>query len=284
MTRQTVLLVTALVAAGLIAQFAEARPRSKVPSPMKIAAHIAVLVRNPENVQIIRFADRPLSVRVVRGKALASGGSEPRASNERVAHGSRQYTPIPAIRGGAVVAAVSVVIPSASTNRGVAQIVSFANPHAAPVTVLRGPVVARVDLALPSPVASPDFGLFSGAPTADLDRVAFAVDGAESSHGTDPRMWRVELEGPQGPMQVSAAAAIDSGGGDRFDLMQNRQLGRAYLARMFQRYGNWPDAVAAYNWGPGNMDSWVAEGRPAAALPLAVERYRERVLLDGSIR
>jgi hypothetical protein len=79
-------------------------------------------------------------------------------------------------------------------------------------------------------------------------------------------------------MQVTAAAAIDVGGGDRFDVAENRLLGRAYLARMYRRYGNWPDAVAAYNWGPGNVDSWIGAGRAADRLPLEVERYRDRVL------
>lgn len=82
-------------------------------------------------------------------------------------------------------------------------------------------------------------------------------------------------------MQVSAAAAIDLGGGDRFDMAENRQLGRGYLARMFRRYGNWPDAIAAYNWGPGNMDAWIGNGRPAASFPLEVERYQDRVLHDA---
>src|SRR4051794_18539106 len=48
-----------------------------------------------------------------------------------------------------------------------------------------------------------------------LDRVATAVDGAESSHGKDIAMWRPDPSGPQGPMQVSQAAATDVGGGDR---------------------------------------------------------------------
>ena len=46
-----------------------------------------------------------------------------------------------------------------------------------------------------------------------LDRVAIAVDGAESSHGEDRGMWRPDPSGPQGPMQVSEAAATDVGGG-----------------------------------------------------------------------
>ena len=116
-----------------------------------------------------------------------------------------------------------------------------------------------------------------------LDRIAYGVDGAESSHGVDPGMWRSEPNGPQGPMQVSAAAAADIGGGDRFDETENRALGRAYLAHMFRRYGSWPDAVAAYNWGPGHLDEWIGGGRPADKFPAAVERYRTRVLMTSGL-
>jgi soluble lytic murein transglycosylase-like protein len=76
-------------------------------------------------------------------------------------------------------------------------------------------------------------------------------------------------------MQVSAAAAADVGGGDRFDETENRARGRAYLAHMFRRYGSWPDAIAAYNWGPV---IWIGGGRPADKFPAAVDRYRARVL------
>jgi hypothetical protein len=116
-----------------------------------------------------------------------------------------------------------------------------------------------------------------------LDRVAFAVDGVESSHGIDPRMWRSDPKEPQGPMQVSAAAAADAGGGDRFDEAENRALGRAYLARMFRRYRSWADAVAAYNWGPGRMDLWIGGGRPIDKLPPGVARYRTHVLVASGL-
>jgi hypothetical protein len=116
-----------------------------------------------------------------------------------------------------------------------------------------------------------------------LDRVAYAVEEAESNHGADPQMWGPDPNGPQGPMQVSAAAAADVGGGDRFDEGENRALGRAYLAQMYRRYGSWPDAVAAYNWGPGHMDSWIGGGRPFDKFPLAVEIYRIRVLVGSSV-
>lgn len=116
-----------------------------------------------------------------------------------------------------------------------------------------------------------------------LDRVAYAVDGAESSHGSDQGMWRLDPEGPQGPMQVSAAAASDVGGGDRFDPEQNREIGRAYLAQLYRRYGDWPDAIAAYNWGIGNLDSWVRSGRPTGGLAFGVAGYLWRVLRDSGL-
>ena len=118
---------------------------------------------------------------------------------------------------------------------------------------------------------------------APLDRVAVAVDGAESSHGRDLAMWRADPSGPQGPMQVSEAAASDVGGGDRFDIEQNRALGRAYLALLHQRYGNWPDAVAAYNWGMGRMDAWIKAGRRAEQLLAEVAVYQSRVLNDSGL-
>lgn len=116
-----------------------------------------------------------------------------------------------------------------------------------------------------------------------LDRVTYAVDGAESSHGSDQGMWRLDPEGPQGPMQVSAAAASDVGGGDRFDLEQNRKIGRAYLAQLYRRYGDWPDAIAAYNWGIGNLDAWVRAGRPTGGLGFGVTGYLWRVLRDSGL-
>jgi hypothetical protein len=122
----------------------------------------------------------------------------------------------------------------------------------------------------------------SSAKTA-LDRVAYAVDGAESSHGEDRAMWSPDPSGPQGPMQVTEAAAADVGGGNRFDPIQNRAIGRDYLALLFRRYKNWPDAIAAYNWGMGNMDAWVKAGRPADKFLIGVAVYLRRVLHDSGM-
>ncbi|MGC1886557.1 MAG: transglycosylase SLT domain-containing protein [Stellaceae bacterium] len=229
------------------------------------------------SVQLVTFPDTGWSaVKIVRGSTPARGknGQRPPAEKaeitEIVTFAEPQMRPVRILRGeserslgmpGRVLSAPAMTM----------QVVTFANLRDRPVSILRGSgsqAVAETEL-------------FAPASAADLDRVAFAVDGAESSHGADLRMWRPEPGGPQGPMQVSAAAAFDVGGGDRFDLTENRALGRAYLARMYRRYGNWPDAIAAYNWGPGNLDAWIGGGRAADRLPLDVERYRNRVLRDA---
>jgi hypothetical protein len=116
-----------------------------------------------------------------------------------------------------------------------------------------------------------------------LDRIVYAVDGAESSHGADLTMWRADPSGPQGPMQVSEAAAADVGGGDRFDWTENRALGRAYLVQLYRRYKSWPDAIAAYNWGMGNVDNWISAGRPPDKFVASVAAYLRRVLHDSGM-
>ncbi len=258
------LVMIALVGSASVAGPALAAASSpRATSPREVAARVEALIRkNSGNVEIVTFADPGLApVKVVRG----GKASEP--------------SPIP--RGATRPAAAA--IPVRPSSGGTLEIVRFAVRGEQPVTVLRGSPATAFGSDLLAARASDALDLFGAANGGDLDRIAFAVDGAESSHGADPAMWRREFEGPQGPMQVSAAAAVDLGGGDRFDLIQNRRLGRSYLAHLYRRYGNWPDAIAAYNWGPGNIDAWIGSGRPATGIPLEVERYRDRVLRDGGM-
>jgi hypothetical protein len=246
------------------------------------AAYVAALLDGAlaadtphERVETVRFADpRWPAVRVVRGipqtkppakpPVAVSAAPPPRAvagRTEIVTFGDGRADRVVVIRGG-----VSSMLIQTSRAPAV--------PGATaplPVAVLRGGEPAGIG----------GIALFGAANGGELDRVAFAVDGAESGHGSNPAMWRPELGGPQGPMQVSAAAALDVGGGDRFDIHQNRLIGRAYLAKLYGRYGNWPDAIAAYNWGPGNLDQWIANGRPVDGLPLETARYLLKVLRDA---
>jgi len=166
----------------------------------------------------------------------------------------------------------------------VAQLVTFgAERPFFPVCLIIVGILSAAGVAKPALAGNGGAGSLVPGQIGVLDHVAYAVDGAESSHGANAQMWRSDLDGPQGPMQVSAAAAADVGGGDRFDETANRALGRAYLAQMFHRYGSWPDAVAAYNWGPGRMDDWISGGRPFDKLPPAVARYRARVMVASGM-
>src|SRR5437764_11654228 len=216
------------------------------------------------SVQLVTFPDTGWGgVKIVRGGSPARGKTGPKPVAEKaetaevVSFADPRRSAVRILRGDSERALVmpGPVRPAAAMTM---QVVTFANLRDRPVSILRG-------AGLP---ATAETELFGPASAADLDRVAFAVDGAESSHGADLRMWRPEPGGPQGPMQVSAAAAFDVGGGDRVDPDPNRALGRAYLASMYRRYGNWKDAVAAYNWGPGNLDAWIGGGRAADKLPL----------------
>jgi hypothetical protein len=246
-------------------------------TPGTVATGKHVVQKKPVSVQIVSFPDTGWqAVRIIRGGTPAKeetagvAPAEKAETAEIVTFGDSDSKPVRVVRGDTDHASATAMQPPAA-NGVKTQLVTFADPGIRPVTVLRGSIAQSLS----------GIELFRPASESDLDRVAFAVDGAESSHGADLRMWRPELNGPQGPMQVSAAAATDLGGGNRFDMMENRQLGRGYLALMYRRYGNWPDAITAYNWGPGNMDAWIGGGRPIASFPLEVERYRDRVLRDA---
>src|SRR3984893_717815 len=237
-----------------------------------------VIEGKARSVQLVTFPDTAWSpVKVVRGGLPAKSNVVPMMGAERddtaqiVTCGDPQHVSVRVMRGETDHATLIQGQPRRVGGINM-EMVNFTDPRDRPVSILRGSVSHM-----------PETELFGPASVVDLDRVAFAVDGAESSHGADLRMWRPEPSGPQGPMQVTAAAAVDVGGGDRFDVAENRVLGRAYLARMYRRYGNWPDAIAAYNWGPGNLDFWISGGRAADRFPLEVERYRDRVLRDAAI-
>ena len=230
----------------------------------------AAAPKGPLEVETISFGDlMGTAVRVVRGPGKSAAPPLSPGRSETVSFGPGDAEHVTVLRGGAL-SPLGAPTPIPQTR---SEKISFADPEQQAVTVVRG---------APTPEGFSMY-LFGPANGGELDRIAFAVEGVESRHGADLRMWRPEPDGPQGPMQVAAAAAFDVGGGDRFDLQQNRRLGRAYLAQMFLRYGNWPDALAAYNWGPGNMDQWIGGGRRAAQLPLETARYVARVLKDAVI-
>src|SRR6516165_8187699 len=131
-------------------------------------------------VQLVTFPDTGWSsVKVVRGSLPAKSGEAERPQTEKaetaevVTFSDPEWHAVRVMRGKKPRA---VMLAEQPRRVGVMnlELVSFADPHERPVSILRG-----------SGTQLPEPDLFVPVSAADLDRVAFAVDGAESAHGID---------------------------------------------------------------------------------------------------
>jgi len=114
---------------------------------------------------------------------------------------------------------------------------------------------------------------------AGFDALAQAVKMVESAG--DPNA--VSPKGAVGTMQTMPGTLRDPGFGVR--PAQNNspaeleRVGRDYLQAMIAKYpGNLSHALAAYNWGPGNTDKWIAAGADPAKLPAETRAYIPKVM------
>ena len=86
----------------------------------------------------------------------------------------------------------------------------------------------------------------------------------------------VSSAGAQGLMHLMPATARGLGVRNSFDPEQNVMAGTRFLKDMLQRYdGNLNEALAAYNWGPGNVDRHGTDRLPreTRAYLTKVKRY-----------
>jgi len=98
----------------------------------------------------------------------------------------------------------------------------------------------------------------------------------------------VSPKGARGVMQLMPGTMRDPGFGvpSMDELMRkglseeeaNREAGRKYLDAMYRKYGDQATALAAYNWGPGNVDKWLKSGADPKKLPAETKKYISNVL------
>jgi soluble lytic murein transglycosylase-like protein len=105
-----------------------------------------------------------------------------------------------------------------------------------------------------------------GLPPDLLNRVAYQ----ESRYNPEA----VSPVGAIGIMQFMPATAADFGINPA-DPFQSIDAAGKYLAQLFNRFKSWPLAIAAYNWGPGNMQKHITKhgGLNVAALPDETRKY-----------
>lgn len=91
----------------------------------------------------------------------------------------------------------------------------------------------------------------------------------------------VSSKGAYGLMQLMPETQKDPGFGvaplRNGSPEENVRLGQDYQQAMMKRYGDLPTALMAYNWGPDNVDKWIAGGRNPNAVPAETRDYVQKI-------
>lgn len=97
----------------------------------------------------------------------------------------------------------------------------------------------------------------------------------ESSY--DPKIIDGTRRSPVGALGIAQfmPATAKQFGIDPLNPWQAIDAAGKYLAQLFRQFGNWADALAAYNWGPGNVKK-----RGIASAPTETRNYFGQILAD----
>ena len=105
--------------------------------------------------------------------------------------------------------------------------------------------------------------------------------GAESNFGRDPNSFHENAEHAEGPFQFTPGAARDYGVTDRTSLPQTADAAGRYVRDLLKKYhGEVAKALAAYNWGAGNLDRDIRNNGSdwQSHLPSETAKYIAKVL------
>jgi soluble lytic murein transglycosylase-like protein len=110
-----------------------------------------------------------------------------------------------------------------------------------------------------------------------------AMEVAVQESGLNPNA--VSSAGAIGVMQLEPATAAQLGVTDPYDAQQNINGGVQYLSQLYNQYGSWDLALAAYNAGPGAVNSAVASSGDdwLSALPTETQNYVPSVLTGAGM-
>lgn len=148
-----------------------------------------------------------------------------------------------------------------------------------------GPDNSTPDLSLSAGASAPDAGQTVGIDYSAPDWLENIVNRASDRYGVDAGLIKAVIKaesnfnpdavsrvGAQGLMQLMPATAQGLGVTNSFDPEQNVMAGTRFLRDLLNRYGGDVNAaLAAYNWGPGNVD------RKPGALPQETRMYLAKV-------
>lgn len=246
---------------------------------------IDTLINRPAAPETKSPADRPATRETGTGlvfdELLAGGGSAPSRSGKLASvAAAAELMRLDMMRSAFTLGDADGGEAPSVTGRAVdLMLKSFAEnsrePIAAPAVEAAGPEPApAVSAAPPEPPADRSRGWLEDVVSRASRRYGVeaglikAVIKAESNF--NPRA--VSPVGAQGLMQLMPATARGLGVTDSFDPEQNVMAGTKFLRDLLARYnGNVDKALAAYNWGPGNVD------RKPHLLPRETREYLVKV-------
>lgn len=116
--------------------------------------------------------------------------------------------------------------------------------------------------------------IFDAAKAQGVDPFLMAGVVAQESKG-DTRA--VSPAGARGLTQLMPGTASDLGVSDPHNADQSIPGGTKYLKQQLDKYGNEELALMAYNWGPGNVDNWIKNGKDQSKVPAETRDYVQRV-------